>query len=329
MSGNKKTDVRLEGLFKGDKLKLARAISAVENDHESAAKILNDLTGHLGHAQIIGITGPPGAGKSTLTSALIGAFRRRELTVGIIAVDPSSPLTGGAILGDRIRMTKYSNDDGVFVRSLASRGSVGGLSKATSKVAHVMDAAGFDIVLIETVGAGQSEVEIMNHADVTIVVSAPGLGDEIQAFKAGILEIADILVVNKADLEHANITVQQLKGSVALGRADGRDVQVLKTIATTSEGVEELAQAVLDLSASLIKNSNQTVDAKRLRQLIAARASDIIGKKIRASDGAEITEVTELTNRLAAGGQDIDLDKAAELAIRIAAGIDGKNKDKN
>jgi len=321
MNAKKITAALSQGIFKGDKLAFARAISAVENDHSTAVAILDDAANHLGHAKIIGITGPPGAGKSTLTSSLIGAFRDRNLTVGVIAVDPSSPLTGGAILGDRIRMSNFSNDDGVFIRSLASRGSVGGLSRATSKVANLMDAAGFDVVLIETVGAGQSEVEIMNYADVTVVVSAPGLGDEIQAFKAGILEIADILVVNKADLEHADITVQQLMGSVALGRADGRDVPVLKTIATTHEGITDLADAVLDIAQRTINDASTGVDIKRARSMMAARASDMLAKNIRKT---KLPELDALAQKLASG--EIDLDTASEAALKALqpGGIDKK-----
>ena len=310
MTGRKTTGDISQGFFKGDKLALARAISAIENEHASASKIMSDVAGHLGRAAIIGITGPPGAGKSTLTSALTSAFRGRGLTVGVVAVDPSSPLTGGAILGDRIRMTKFSNDDGVFIRSLASRGSVGGLSRATSKVAHLMDAAGFDIVLIETVGAGQSEVEIMNYADVTVVVSAPGLGDEIQAFKAGILEIADILVVNKADLEYADITVQQLKGSVALGRADGRAVEVLKTVATTHEGVELLADAILDLKRVGDNAMDKATGIKRAQAMMVVRASEMLAKRLQDTQN---NELMELAGKLAAG--EIDLDAASQAAI--------------
>ena len=207
-------------------------------------------------------------------------------------------------------MTKFSNDDGVFIRSLASRGSVGGLSRATSKVAHLMDAAGFDIVLIETVGAGQSEVEIMNYADVTIVVSAPGLGDEIQAFKAGILEIADILVVNKADLEYADITVQQLKGSVALGRADGRAVEVLKTVATTHEGVELLADAILDLKRVGDNAMDKATGIKRAQAMMVVRASEMLAKRLQDTQNNELVELAE---KLAAG--EIDLDAASQAAI--------------
>lgn len=302
------------GLFDGDRLELARAISAVENDHETATEIMNNVAERIGNALVVGVTGPPGAGKSTLTSTLIGAFRQREMTVAVIAVDPSSPLTGGAILGDRIRMTKYSNDDGVFVRSLASRGSVGGLSRATSKIAHIMDAAGFDVVLIETVGAGQSEVEIMQYADVTIVVSAPGLGDEIQAFKAGILEIADIMVVNKADLPGADITVQQLRGSLALGQSDKHAVNVMKTIATRSDGIEDLADEILRLGAVKTKKAAQALDARRARSLLASNASDQVRNRLRSGESGDFDALAE---KLVAG--EITLDEATEQAIHLAA----------
>ncbi len=307
-------------LFNGDRLALARAISAVENDHETAPEIMNEVAANIGNAFVVGVTGPPGAGKSTLASALIGAFRNRQMSVAVIAVDPSSPLTGGAILGDRIRMTEYSGDEDVFVRSLASRGSVGGLSRATSKVAHIMDAAGFDVVLIETVGAGQSEVEIMEHADVTIVVSAPGLGDEIQAFKAGILEIADILVVNKADLEHADLTVQQLKGSVALGRAGAREVKVMKTIASTAGGVDELTDEILRLGAVRSRKASPAQDVQRARILLASNAAELVGKRLRSSGNAKFDQ---LAQKLSEGS--LDLDEATERAIELVAGPGGQS----
>jgi LAO/AO transport system kinase len=186
----------IEHLLAGDRAALARAITAVENETAEAPLVLKAIRPALGRASVVGFTGAPGAGKSTLVSAYVAELRRRNLGVGVVAVDPSSPITGGALLGDRIRMTAHATDPGVFIRSLASRGHLGGLSRTASRVIDVMDAAGKDVVLVETVGAGQSEVEIADVADVRVVVLAPGLGDEIQAIKAGILEIADILVVN-------------------------------------------------------------------------------------------------------------------------------------
>nr|MBN1228323.1 methylmalonyl Co-A mutase-associated GTPase MeaB [Anaerolineae bacterium] len=210
-------------LLSGSKRALARVISQVENDAPAAHEALAALFPHTGHAHLVGVTGAPGTGKSTLVNCLTMAFRERGDSVGIVAIDPTSPYSGGAILGDRIRMRDLSGDSGVFIRSMASRGSLGGIARKTADVVKVMDAAGFDIVVIETVGAGQSEIEIARLAQTVLVVEAPGLGDDIQAFKAGILEIADILVVNKADDPRAGNTERALKGMLEL--ADGRHVE--------------------------------------------------------------------------------------------------------
>ena len=216
-------------LADGERVALARAITAVENDRSDAKAVLGAVYGRAGRAQVIGITGAPGVGKSTLLNALIASYRAAGLKVGVVAVDPSSPISGGAILGDRIRMSEHGGDVGVFVRSLAARGHLGGLSRAAARVVDVMDAAGFDIVIVETVGTGQSEVEIMDIAQTVLVVSAPGLGDDIQAVKAGILEIADILVVNKADMPLADRTEAQLRDALALGQRGDWEVPVMKT----------------------------------------------------------------------------------------------------
>ncbi len=234
----------LDQLLAGDRLALARAITAVESEGGAAAPVLRALYPHLGRARVVGVTGAPGAGKSTLVNAYIAELRRRGQTVGVVAVDPSSPLSGGAILGDRIRMTAHSGDPGVFVRSLAARGHLGGLSRAASRVIDVMDAAGRDVVVVETVGAGQSEVEVAEIAETKIVVAAPGLGDEVQALKAGILEIADILVVNKADMPSARSTAAQLEAALALMEARTWRRPVLLTMALRGEGIAALADAV-------------------------------------------------------------------------------------
>ena len=206
-----------EGIRAGDRRALARAISLVEDDQPAGPQILADLYAHTGRAHVIGVTGSPGTGKSTLVNALARSYRAAGFTVGVIAVDPSSPFSGGALLGDRIRMRDLAGDAGVFIRSMASRGSLGGLARATFDVVQLMDAAGFDRILVETVGAGQAEVEIAGAAHTTIVVEAPGMGDEVQAFKAGLLEIADILVVNKADRSDADRTVLALQAMQSLG----------------------------------------------------------------------------------------------------------------
>ena len=225
----------------GDRRALARLLTQIENGAPEAEAALAALFAHTGRAHLIGITGPPGSGKSSLVSALAKVYRQAQLSVGIVAVDPSSPFSGGAILGDRIRMRDLAGDSGVFIRSMASRGSLGGLARATADVARALDAAGFDRVLIETVGAGQTEVEIARAAQTTVVVEAPGLGDDVQAIKAGLLEVADVLVVNKADQPGADAAVRALRASLDLampgartwaqgdGHDAGRGVQHLPT----------------------------------------------------------------------------------------------------
>jgi LAO/AO transport system kinase len=227
----------------GDRRALARAITAVENETREAAAIRSALAAHLGHAQVTGVTGPPGAGKSTLVNALVKELVDRGRRVAVIAVDPSSPVTGGAVLGDRVRMGEMQGHEAVFIRSLAARGHLGGLSRTAAQVVDVLDAAGFDDVLVETVGAGQSEVEIAKIAAHRLVVCPPGLGDDVQAIKAGILEIADAFVVNKADLPDADRTERELRAMLALRKDAAADAQppVLKTVATTGEGVAALA----------------------------------------------------------------------------------------
>lgn len=214
--------VSAEAVLSGSRRALAKLLTRVEQGQMDAQEVLTILFPHTGQAQIIGITGAPGTGKSSLVNLLAKAYRQQERTVAIIAVDPTSPFTGGAILGDRIRMQDLSGDSGVFIRSMATRGNLGGLARATRDAIRVMDAAGFDIVLVETVGAGQSEVDIVRAAQTTIVVEAPGLGDDVQAIKAGILEIADILVINKADRPGATNTRRALKAMLELGHPASR-----------------------------------------------------------------------------------------------------------
>ncbi len=235
----------VEEIRAGNLRALSRAITAVENRTADSHALLRSLFAHSGHARIVGLTGSPGAGKSTLVDALAGEYRRRQKTVGIIAIDPTSPYTGGAILGDRIRMQSHTGDNGTFIRSMATRGALGGLSSTTADVATVMDAAGRDLVLIETVGVGQDEVDIVRLADITIVILVPGMGDDVQSIKAGIMEIADIFVINKADHNGAERVEREIKSMQSLSqRHDSWIPPVVKTVASTGAGVPELAQAI-------------------------------------------------------------------------------------
>jgi LAO/AO transport system kinase len=235
----------LPRLLGGDRRALARAISLAEQGGPVARALLAAAYPHTGQAHVIGITGPPGAGKSTLVNALALEWRRQGQSVGIVAVDPTSPFTGGAVLGDRIRMQPLGGDPGVFIRSMASRGRLGGLSRATADAVALIDAAGFDIALIETVGAGQGEVDIARAAQTTIVVEVPGMGDDVQSIKAGVLEIADLFVVNKADREGADKTIRQLRAMLHLGAppASGWEPPVLAAVATSGQGVAEIVAA--------------------------------------------------------------------------------------
>ncbi len=248
----------LQRIRAGDRRTIARAISAVENDPARAEVLRQSLAPHLGRAHVVGITGPAGAGKSTLVNALVGELLGRGHTVAIVAVDPSSPFTGGAVLGDRIRMAEHQADERVFIRSLAARGHAGGVSRATAQVIDVLDAAGFDLILVETVGAGQSDVAISKLARTRIVVYPPGLGDEVQALKAGVLEIADILVVNKADLPGADRTARDL---LAMPTRRGTELKrlVLKTVSTTGDGVGKLADAIEERSATAAPTIGQAM----------------------------------------------------------------------
>jgi len=233
-----------ERITAGDRRTIARAISAVENETADAPAVRAALAGRLGHARIIGVTGAPGAGKSTLIGALIGALLARGKTIAVIAVDPSSPLTGGALLGDRIRMLEHHADERVFIRSLAARGHLGGLTRTTRAVVDVLDAAAFDAVIVETVGTGQSEAEIAGVAETKVLVCPPDMGDEVQALKAGVFEIADLFVVNKADHPHAARTEQALLGMLALRRPSGWAPRVVRTVATTGDGVPALLEEI-------------------------------------------------------------------------------------
>lgn len=235
-----------ERILAGDVRAAARLMRDIDDGFKSAVAELKLLYPHTGNAFIIGITGPPGAGKSTLVDQITAAYRRRNKRVGIVAIDPTSPFTGGAILGDRIRMNRHAEDDGVFIRSLATRGHLGGLSRSTGDVVNVMDAMGMDVVIIETVGVGQDEIDIVRMAHTTAVVMVPGLGDDIQAIKAGILEIGDVFVVNKADRDDADRTARELAAMLEMNPDKDRAWQpkVLKTEASRNRGIEELVNEI-------------------------------------------------------------------------------------
>jgi LAO/AO transport system kinase len=243
-------------LRSGDARALARAISIVENRAPGWSDLLKALFPHTGKARVLGLTGAPGAGKSTLVDQLAKHYRKENQTVGIIAVDPTSPYTGGAILGDRIRMQDHHADPGIYIRSMATRGSLGGLARATADAATVLDASGRDIVMIETVGVGQDEVDIVRLADITIVILVPGMGDDVQTIKAGIMEIADIFVINKSDHSGAERVEREIRAMQSLAtRHDHWTPPIVKTVASEGEGIDELAKTIADYEAYLKKDN--------------------------------------------------------------------------
>jgi LAO/AO transport system kinase len=295
-----------ESVLTGDRLALARLLTQVENDSPEGRAALTSLFAHTGRAHLIGVTGAPGTGKSSLVNQLALHYRKQDKRVAIVAVDPSSPFTGGALLGDRVRMRDLSGDAGVFIRSMAARGSLGGLAQATAALTQVFDAAGFDIILIETVGAGQSEVDIARLAHTTLVVEAPGLGDDIQAIKAGILEIADILVVNKSDRPGVENTERALKSMLELAHPTrrvflhhGQEMTVeaptsdasaplwippiLRTVAVEGKGIAEVAEAIAGHAAHLRATGDWSErERARLRSELEALLQEALVKKFRA-----------------------------------------------
>lgn len=284
---------------------VARLISLVEDDSPQLREIMAALTPYSGHAHVVGVTGSPGVGKSTSTSALIAEFRKQGKRVGVLAVDPSSPFSGGALLGDRIRMQDHAADDGVYIRSMASRGHLGGLSWSTPQALRVLDAAGFDIVILETVGVGQSEIEVLGVADTVLVLLAPGMGDGIQAAKAGILEIGDVFVVNKADRDGARATSRELRHMINLGEhPEGSwKAPIVLTVATKGEGLDKLAdetEAHFEWAST-----SGALDARRQR---------------RARDEIEAIALAQLRKRFGEVGD-------AELLGELASQVSGAQKD--
>lgn len=263
-------------ILKGNPRAIAKGISLVEDKDPSAQKVLKDLFPHTGNSIIIGITGAPGSGKSTLVDRLIGSYKEKGKNIGIIAVDPSSPFSGGAILGDRIRMMRHSTDPNVFIRSMATRGHLGGLAKATGEAISILEASGKEILFVETVGVGQDEVEVVRLADIVIVVLIAGVGDDIQAFKAGIMEIADIFVLNKADSPESDKTERQIKAMLDLGSDKDKIPPVVKTVATVGEGIDSLVEEI----KSLTHIQDPQVRATKKKRLLSWILKDIIAEKI-------------------------------------------------
>jgi LAO/AO transport system kinase len=292
----------VERAREGDSRAVARLISLVEDESPLLREVMAALSPHAGHAHIVGITGSPGVGKSTSTSALVSAYRKTGKRVGVLAVDPSSPFSGGALLGDRVRMQDHATDTGVFIRSMASRGHLGGLAWSTPQALRVLDAAGFDVVLVETVGVGQSEVEVAGMADTTLVLLAPGMGDGIQAAKAGILEVGDIYVVNKADRDGVQNVTRDLRSMLALAeRPEGAwSPPILKTVASRNEGVAEVVVAIDD-----------RLEWMRANGVLTER------RRSRARDEIEAIAMTALRSRFADLHGDARLDV---LAAKVAGG---------
>jgi LAO/AO transport system kinase len=278
----------VERLRQGDRRAVARAISTVEDRRPGSSELLKALFPYTGHARILGLTGSPGAGKSTLVDQLAKHYRKQNQSVGIIAVDPTSPYSGGAILGDRIRMQDHFADSGIYIRSMATRGSLGGLARATADVSTVLDASGRDLIMVETVGVGQDEVDIVRLADITVVILVPGMGDDVQTIKAGIMEIADIFVINKSDREGAERVEREIRAMQALAaREDNWTPPIIKTVASDGQGIAELAEAISQYE-SYLKKENLLLkrNVENWRERLVEMLRDAMLEKARA----EITD---------------------------------------
>ncbi len=315
-------DDLIERMLKGDRRATARLITLVENDEEKAREIVSKIYPYTGNAYIVGITGPPGAGKSTLLDKLIKVAREEGKIVGVIAIDPTSPFTGGALLGDRIRMQRHSTDPGVFIRSMATRGSLGGLAKATNDAIKVLDAYGCDVIFVETVGVGQIEVDIVKTADTVVLVTVPGLGDDIQAIKAGLMEIADVFVINKADKEGADATYFELNLMLDLEKERweklGWRPPIVETVATTMRGIRELWNAIRE-HQTFLKESGEIERKRKFRaeEEVKTIVSGRIAKMI--SDRLDEEEVASLIDKIVK--REIDPYSAADLVLEKALGV--------
>jgi LAO/AO transport system kinase len=294
-----KTDAKLaERLLAGDKRALAKAISLIENDEPAGWELVREVYPSTGHARIIGLTGPPGVGKSTLIGALTAEMRKADRDVAVLSIDPSSPFTRGALLGDRIRLSDHFLDKGVFIRSMASRGALGGLSEATLQAALLMDASGKDDVFIETVGVGQAEIDIVDHGDTVVLVLMPGSGDSIQALKAGVMEIPDVICVNKADHPMTDTMVREIRGVLSLGPSVSWRVPIVRTEAAKGEGVAELAEKISEHRAHI--EAEGTLEERRARNL-RNEVLELAAARLRRSLEAGVADdpaIAELLDRV-------------------------------